>query len=70
VRRIDHFLVFALVTSGIIGAYSALNWYRTGETFLSITSLGDWLHPVVDMERHGYAQPFKGEDLVSCASSA
>jgi hypothetical protein len=65
VRRIGHFLVFALVTSGIIGAYSALNWYRTGETFLSITGLENWLHPVVDMERHGYAQPFKGEDLVS-----
>ena len=64
-HRIGHFLIFVLVTSGIIGGYIALNWHRTGEAFFSITGLENWLHPVFDMARHGYAQPFGSEDLVS-----
>ena len=67
VRRIGHFLIFVLVTGGIVGGYIALNWYRTGEAFFSITGLENWLHPVFDMARHGYAQPFAREDLVSSA---
>jgi len=65
VRRIGHFLVFAVVTSAMMGAYVMLNRYRTGEAFFSITGLENWLHPVFDMARHGYAEPFMGDDLVS-----
>lgn len=65
VRRVGHFFVFALVTGGLIGAYIMLNRYRTGETFFSITGSKNWLRPVFDMARYGYAQPFTGEDLVS-----
>src|SRR5262245_5227631 len=35
-HRIGHFLIFVLVTGGIVGGYIALNWYRTGEAFFSI----------------------------------
>jgi hypothetical protein len=65
VFRIGHFLVFVLVTGGMMGAYVMLNRYRTGEAFFSITGLENWLRPVFDMARYGYAQPFTGEDLVS-----
>ena len=67
VFRIGHFLLFVLVTSGMIGAYVMLNRYRTGEAFFSITGLENWLRPVFDMARYGYAQPFTGDDLVSRA---
>jgi hypothetical protein len=65
VRRIGHFLVFAVVTSAMMGAYVMLNRYRTGEAFFSITGLENWLRPVFDMAGHGYAEPFMGDDLVS-----
>jgi hypothetical protein len=62
-----HFLVFALVTGGMVGAYIMLNRYRTGEAFFSITGLENWLQPAFDMAQYGYAQPFTGDDLVSRA---
>jgi hypothetical protein len=65
VHRIGHFLVFAVVTSAMTGVYVMLNRYRTGEAFFSITGLENWLHPVFDIARYGYAQPFMGDDLVS-----
>jgi hypothetical protein len=63
--RISHFLVFALVTGGMMAAYVMLNHYRTREAFFSITGLENWLRPVFDIARHHYAQPFAGDDLVS-----
>jgi hypothetical protein len=65
VGRISHFLVFAVVTSGMLGAYVMLNRYRTGEAFFSITGLENWLRAVFDMARYGYAQPFTEDDMVS-----
>lgn len=65
VFRIGHLLIFVLVTGGMMGAYVMLNRYRTGEAFFSITGLENWLRPVFDMARYGYAQPFTGDDLVS-----
>jgi hypothetical protein len=65
VEGVGHFLVFVLVAGGMIGAYVMLNWYRTGEAFFSITGLENWLRPIFDMTRYGYAQPFTGDDLVS-----
>ena len=65
VRRIGYFLVFVVVTSAMTGVYVMLNRYRTGEAFFSITGLENWLHPVFDMARFGYARPFMGDDLVS-----
>jgi len=46
-------------------AYTALNKYRTGEYFFSITGVANWLHPVFAMAKYGYARPFDGEDPVS-----
>jgi hypothetical protein len=65
VFRIGHFLVFALVTGAMMSGYVMLNHYRTGEAFFSITGLENWLRPVFDIARYGYAQPFIGEDLIS-----
>jgi hypothetical protein len=65
VFRIGHFLVFVLVTGGMLGAYVMLNRYRTGEAVFGITGLENWLRPVFDMARYRYAQPFTGDDLVS-----
>jgi hypothetical protein len=65
VRRIGHFLMFALVTGGMMGVYVMLNRYRTGEAFFSITGLENWLRPVFDMGRYSFAQPFMEDDLVS-----
>jgi hypothetical protein len=62
---IGNLIVFVLVTSGMIGAYVILNYYRTGEAFFSITGLENWLRPVFDMARYGYAHPFTGDDLVA-----
>jgi hypothetical protein len=67
-RRLGHFIIFALVTSAIVAMYIMLNRYRTGEIFFSIVGLKNWLHPISDMARHGYAQPFIGDDLVSVAA--
>jgi hypothetical protein len=67
-RRLGHFIIFALVTSAIVAMYVMLNRYRTGEIFFSIAGLKNWLHPISDMARHGYAQPFIGDDLVSVAA--
>jgi hypothetical protein len=64
-RRVGHFIVFALVVGGMMGMYVMLNLYRTGEAVFSITGLANWLHPVFDMAKYGYAQPFTGDDLVS-----
>jgi hypothetical protein len=63
--RIGLFLVFALVTSGMMAAYVVSNRYRTGEAFFSITGLENWLRPIFDIARYHYAQPFAGDDLVS-----
>jgi hypothetical protein len=49
----------------MMGVYVMLNRYRTGEAFFSITGLENWLRPVFDVARYGYAQPFTGDDLVS-----
>jgi hypothetical protein len=65
VFRIGHFLLFVLVTGAMISGYVMLNHYRTGEAFFSITGLENWLRPVFDIARYGYAQPFMGEDLIS-----
>jgi len=65
VHGIGHLLVFVFVTGGMIGAYIMLNRYRTGDALFSITGLENWLWPVFDMARHGYAQPFMDKGLVS-----
>ena len=67
VLRLRHLVVFALVTGAMAGGYVMLNRYRTGEAFFSITGLENWLRPVFDVARYGYAQPFMGEDLISGA---
>ena len=48
-----------------MSVYVMLNRYRTGEAFFSITGLENWLRPVFDIARYGYAQPFMGDDLIS-----
>ncbi|MGA7372606.1 MAG: hypothetical protein WBW37_08310, partial [Methyloceanibacter sp.] len=64
--RIGHLLVFVGVAGGMMGAYVMLNRCRsTGEAFFSVTGLQNWLRPVFDVARYGYAQPFTGDDLVS-----
>jgi hypothetical protein len=67
VFRIGHFVVFVLVTGAMLSGYVMLNRHRTGEAFFSITGLENWLRPVFDIARYGYAQPFRGEDLISRA---
>jgi hypothetical protein len=58
-------IVFLVIVGGMVGGYVLLNWYRTGEAFFGITGVENWLRPVFDMARYGYAQPFSGDDLVS-----
>jgi hypothetical protein len=64
-HRLDRVVVFLLIVGSIVCAYVLLNWYRTGEAFFSITGVENWLRPIFDMVRYGYAQPFTGDDLVS-----
>jgi hypothetical protein len=63
-RRFGHLLVFLSGTVIMTGAYVLLNWYRSGEVFFSITGIENWLRPIFDMARYGYAQPFMGDGLV------
>ena len=42
----------------MMSVYVMLNRYRTGEAFFSITGLENWLRPVFDIARYGYAQPY------------
>ena len=64
-RRLSHLLAFTAVVVAMVGAYAALNKYRTGEVFFSITGVENWLRPVFDMAQYKYAEPFAGDDLVS-----
>lgn len=64
-RRFGFAVAFLLVTAGMSSAYVALNWYRTGGVFLGITGVENWLRPVFDMQRYGYARPFDGDSLVA-----
>jgi hypothetical protein len=64
-RRLSFLCAFLIVVVGMTGAYAALNKYRTGEYFFSITGVANWLHPVFAMAKYGYARPFDGDDPVS-----
>jgi hypothetical protein len=64
-RRFGHLFTFIIVIFAMTGAYSGFNKYRTGEFFFSITGVENWLHPVFDMAKYGYADPFNEDDLVS-----
>jgi hypothetical protein len=64
-RRPSFFCAFLIVVVGMTGVYTALNKYRTGEYFFSITGVANWLHPVFAMAKYGYARPFDGNDPVS-----
>jgi hypothetical protein len=64
-RRLGHLLAFTVVVVAMVGAYGALNKYRTGELFFSITGVENWLRPAFDMAQYKYAEPFAGDDLVS-----
>ncbi len=64
-RRLSFLCAFLVVVVGMTGAYAALNKYRTGEYFFSITGVANWLHPVFGMAKYGYARPFEGDDPVS-----
>jgi hypothetical protein len=64
-RRLSFLCIFLIVVIGMTGAYAALNKYRTGEYFFSITGVANWLHPVFAMAKYGYARPFEGDDPVS-----
>ena len=64
-RRLGFLCAFLIVVVGMTGAYAALNKYRTGEYFFSITGVANWLHPVFGMAKYGYARPFDGDDPVS-----
>jgi len=64
-RRLSLLCAFLVVVAGMTGAYAALNKYRTGEYFFSITGVVNWLHPVFGMAKYGYVRSFDGEDLVS-----
>jgi len=64
-RRLSCLLVFVIVVIGMTGAYAALNKYRTGEYFFSITGIANWLHPVFGIAKYQYAMPFDGDDPVS-----
>ncbi len=64
-RRLSFLCAFLIAVAGMTGAYAALNKYRTGEYFFSITGVANWLHPVFAMVKYGYAQPFDGDDPVS-----
>lgn len=57
--------LFIAVIVGTILAYMGFNHYRTGAWFFGITGVANWLRPVFDMAKYGYAQPFTGNDLVS-----
>ena len=64
-RRLSLLCAFLIVVFGMTGAYAALNKYRTGEYFFSITGVANWLHPIFAMAKYGYAWPFDGDDPVS-----
>jgi hypothetical protein len=64
-HRLRHLCAFLIVIAGMTGAYAALNKYRTGEYFFSITGVANWLHPVFAMAKYGYGRPFDGDDSVS-----
>jgi hypothetical protein len=57
-------LAFALMTGAMAGGLTALNAYRTGEVFYSITGIENWLRPVFDMAQARDAEPFAGEGLI------
>lgn len=56
---------FALPVAFIVAGYTTFNWYRTGVAFFGLTGVANWLRPVFDMARYGYAHPFRGNDIVS-----
>lgn len=58
-------ILFPLVVSAMVGGIVGLNKYRTGEAVFSITGVANWLQPVLEMARRGYARPFDGDDFVS-----
>jgi hypothetical protein len=64
-HRFSYLFAFTVVVAAMTGAYTALNKYRTGELFFSITGVENWLRPVFDMAQYKYATPFASDDLVS-----
>ncbi len=64
-RRLSLLCAFLIVVVGMTGAYAALNKYRTGEYFFSITGVANWLHPVFAIAKYQYSRPFEGDDPVS-----
>lgn len=56
---------FVIVVAVMAGGIAALNQHRTGEPVFSITGVENWLQPLLEMARRGYAQPFDGDDLIS-----
>lgn len=64
-RRILPAIGFVLVVGGAVVGYMAFNWYRTGTAFFAITGVANWLRPVFDMARYGFARPFEGGGIVS-----
>lgn len=61
---IAQIVAFALITAVMAGGLVALNAYRTGEVFYSITGVENWLRPVFDMAQARDAKPFDGESLI------
>ncbi|HVH78375.1 MAG TPA: hypothetical protein VM782_03210 [Stellaceae bacterium] len=75
VREWRHFLqtlmqltAFLLMVAAMVGGLVLLNLHRTGELVFSITGVANWLQPIFEMQRRGYAQPFTGDDLISTAA--
>ncbi len=64
-RRMAPLVAFSVVVAAMVFAYALLNLHRTGEMFFSITGAANWLRPLFDMQRYGYAHPFGGSDLIS-----
>jgi hypothetical protein len=56
--------VFALPVLLVVGTCAGWNAYRTGYAFISLTGVANYLHPAFDIERFGYADPFRGTTVL------
>jgi hypothetical protein len=64
-RRLASVLGFTAIVAAFVGAYVLFNRYRTGEAFFSLTGEENFLRPLFDIRRYGYADPFTSDDAIS-----
>ncbi len=57
-------LAFFLPIVVTLTLYTSWNNYRTGESFISLTSVANYLQPAFAIKKSGYSDPFSGDDII------